>query len=142
MWKRSFALFSALLRSFALFCGLAFALFCTHLPSFALICVFLRTTAFRTTTQMSSVCETVLSETVLGPFRNKHDSLGWRQVSSMWSSHEAHGHMITFVAVQIYYQNSCQSRSSGCISFSLGYPGMLPYLVLLRPQIMQIGISF
>ena len=40
------ALFLALLRSFALFCGLAFALFCAYL---ALICVFLHLTAFRTT---------------------------------------------------------------------------------------------
>ena len=41
--KRSFALFCALLRSFALFCRLAFALIC------ALLRAFLRTTAFRTT---------------------------------------------------------------------------------------------
>ena len=39
----------ALLRPFALFCGLAFALSCAHLRSFANICVFLRPTAFRTT---------------------------------------------------------------------------------------------
>ena len=38
---------SALLRSFAPFCGLAFALLYAHLRSFALICVFLRPTAFR-----------------------------------------------------------------------------------------------
>ena len=43
------ALFCALLRSFALFCGLAFAMFCAHLRSFARICVFLRPNAFRTT---------------------------------------------------------------------------------------------
>ena len=51
--KCSFALFCALLRPFALFCGLAFALFFAHLRSFARICVFLRPTAFRTT----AVCE-------------------------------------------------------------------------------------
>ena len=45
----SSGLFCARLRSFALFCGLAFALFCAHLRSFALICVFLRPAAFRTT---------------------------------------------------------------------------------------------
>ena len=41
----------ALLRSFALFCGLAFALFCAQLLlcSFALNCMFLRPTASRTT---------------------------------------------------------------------------------------------
>ena len=47
--KRSFALLCALLRPFALFCGLAFALFCAHLCPFACICVFLRPTGFRTT---------------------------------------------------------------------------------------------
>ena len=35
---RSFALFCALFRSFALFRGLAFALFCAHLRSFACFC--------------------------------------------------------------------------------------------------------
>ena len=48
--KRPFALSCTLLRPFALFCELAFALFCAHLCSFALICVFLRPTAFGTTT--------------------------------------------------------------------------------------------
>ena len=43
------ALFCALLRPFAFFCGLAFALFCVHLRPFACLCVFLRTTASRTT---------------------------------------------------------------------------------------------
>ena len=47
--KSSFPLFYAILRSFALFCGLAFALFCAHLRSFVLLCVFLRMMAFRTT---------------------------------------------------------------------------------------------
>ena len=42
-------LFCALLRPFALFCGLAFVLFCVHLRSFALICVFLQTTAITAT---------------------------------------------------------------------------------------------
>ena len=49
-------LFCALLRPFALFCGLAFALFCglafalfALICSFARICVFLRPTAFRAT---------------------------------------------------------------------------------------------
>ena len=36
---RSFALFCALLRSLALFCGLAFALFCALLRAFACFCV-------------------------------------------------------------------------------------------------------
>ena len=43
------ALFCALLRSFAFFCGLAVALFGSHLRSFAFFCMFLRPTAFRTT---------------------------------------------------------------------------------------------
>ena len=47
--KRSFALFSALLRSFANSRLRSFALICTLLRSFALFCVFLRTNAFRTT---------------------------------------------------------------------------------------------
>ena len=50
--SRSFALFCALLGSFALFCGLTFALFCAR--SFALFCVFLRPTAFRTTASGNS----------------------------------------------------------------------------------------
>ena len=40
--KLPFALFCALLRSFALVCGLTFALFCVNLRSFALICALLR----------------------------------------------------------------------------------------------------
>ena len=48
-WLLQFLRGSALLRPFALFCGLAFALFCAQSHSFAHICVFLRPTAFRTT---------------------------------------------------------------------------------------------
>ena len=43
--KRSFALFSALLGSFVLVCGLAFALFCALLRTFAHFCEHLRVSA-------------------------------------------------------------------------------------------------
>ena len=69
--KCSFALFCALLRSSALFCGLAFALFCARLRSFARIYVFLRPTAFRTTAFGN--CREVVGE-LLGKLENSGKS--------------------------------------------------------------------
>ena len=74
----------ALLRPFALFCGLVFALFCGHLRSFARICMSLRPTAFRTPRLGTADLNTINSSTSRKPRKPRDNFLGCGFFAYSW----------------------------------------------------------